>query len=119
MIDIGSSGSITVLFPNKGQPNNRLRAGETIEVPGLGYRLRVGGPAGSEIITAIATLDPLSLAALNVEDLKQQFSFMSGEASGEFTRALTSKDLFLEPEEGKAPEADKWAAASILFRIAP
>ena len=114
LLDIGSSGSITVLFPNKHQPNNKLLAGQSVQVPAQGYRVRVGGPPGSEVIKAIATLDPLNLDELSVEDLSQQFNSLSGDASGSFSRALTSKDLFVEPED-----AERWAEASVHFRIAP
>lgn len=55
LLDVGTSGRVTRLFPNRYQPDSRIRAGQTIVVPGdtakIDYRLR--GPAGIESLIAI------------------------------------------------------------------
>ncbi len=114
LLDIGSSGNIIVLFPNKYQPDNKVTAGQPIQIPASGYKIRVGGPAGTETIKAFATLDPLDLDELSVENLKGVFNTLDGDASSTFSQVLTSKDLFFEPEA-----RDRWAEANIHFRVAP
>lgn len=57
---MGSSGSTTVLFPNEAQTDNRIAAGEVLEIagPDSGLRIAVGAPAGTELITVIASNRP-------------------------------------------------------------
>ena len=114
LLDIGSSGNIIVLFPNKHQPDNHLRAGIPIQIPAAGYKIRVGGPAGTETIKAIATLEPLEFSELSMADVQAIFNALDGSGSGTFTHSLTSKDLFIEPEP-----AVGWAEASVHFRVTP
>jgi hypothetical protein len=57
VINVGSSGSTTVLFPKEIQTDNRIVAGEVLEIagPDEGLRIGVGAPAGTELITVIAS----------------------------------------------------------------
>ena len=60
VINVGTSGGTTVLFPNEAQTDNRIVAGEVLEIagPDAGLRLAVGGPAGAELIKVIASNRP-------------------------------------------------------------
>ncbi|MFQ5717364.1 MAG: DUF4384 domain-containing protein, partial [Nitrospinales bacterium] len=60
LLDIGSSGNVTVIFPNAFHPDNLIRAGVTVQIPGPGDRFKfdVQGPPGLERIKAAATLTP-------------------------------------------------------------
>lgn len=59
LLDVGTSGKVYVLFPNRYQPDNRLRAGETVTIPGdaapVDYQL--SGPAGVEALIGICRSD--------------------------------------------------------------
>mgnify|MGYP005638665123 FL=1 len=60
LLDINPGGKITVLFPNKYQKNNFVRAGETIQIPPSQHKkfgFEVKPPHGEERLKAIATLD--------------------------------------------------------------
>ncbi|MFL9827703.1 DUF4384 domain-containing protein [Rhodoplanes sp. SY1] len=63
VFSIGASGKVTQLFPNATQPSNRVKAGETVEIPpgGSGTRIKVTGPVGAELIKVIATSKPVTL----------------------------------------------------------
>ncbi len=63
ILDVGTSGKVHIIFPNKYQKNNRIRAGQIIKVPGknAGFDFRVGGPSGTELIKVIATTSPKHL----------------------------------------------------------
>ncbi len=67
MLNIGTSGRTTVLFPNAIQRESRVRAGQTLTLggPGAGYSIVPQGPAGVELVQVIATTRPLTLAELN------------------------------------------------------
>jgi hypothetical protein len=57
VFNVGASGKVTQLFPNGYQTNNRVRAGDTVEVPSSSSesRIKVTGPAGAELIKVVAT----------------------------------------------------------------
>src|SRR5688572_32374405 len=48
VIDVGTSGKVHVLFPNKYNSDNRILAHQVLQIPGADapYRIRVGGPSG-------------------------------------------------------------------------
>lgn len=60
LLNIGSSGRITVLLPNKFRPDNRVPGGTTVRFPEPDWpcKFRQNGPAGREQIIALATRDP-------------------------------------------------------------
>ena len=62
LIDVGTSGTVRILFPNALQRDNRVRAGEIYTVPSResGFVIKVEGPPGLERVKAIATPYPLS-----------------------------------------------------------
>lgn len=58
LLDIGTSGTLRVLFPNPYQRDNFIHGGKTyiIPDPAIGYEVRVDGPPGIERVKAIASL---------------------------------------------------------------
>lgn len=60
IVDVGTSGKVHVLFPNKYQKDNRILAHQVLQIPGAdaSWRVKVGGPPGQELIKVIATLKP-------------------------------------------------------------
>ena len=65
VLNIGASGKVTQLFPNAAQSDNKVKAGETVEIPSAasGAQIRVGGPVGAELIKVIATSKPVTVIA--------------------------------------------------------
>ena len=62
LVDVGTSGNVYILFPNRFSSGNKVKANEVYSVPdkGDGYKITVNGPPGTEIVKAIATLKPIS-----------------------------------------------------------
>ncbi len=60
IMDIGSSGKVNVIFPNKWSKGNRVEKGKTYRIPGKeqDYAFTVKGPAGVNFVKAIGTLKP-------------------------------------------------------------
>jgi hypothetical protein len=60
LIDVGTSGKATVIFPNHYCSDNRVKAGVTYQIPdpSAGFDYEVGPPAGVEIIRGIASREP-------------------------------------------------------------
>lgn len=63
VFNIGASGKVTQLFPNAFQTENRIKAGETLEIPSQasGTQIKVSGPVGAELIKVIATSKPVTI----------------------------------------------------------
>jgi len=62
VFNVGASGKITQLFPNGYQADNRIHAGETLEIPSAASesRIKVTGPVGIELVKIIATSKPVT-----------------------------------------------------------
>ncbi len=60
ILDIGSSGKVHVIFPNKMHKSNKVENGKVYRIPGKDdeYRFKVKGPTGVNFVKAIGTLKP-------------------------------------------------------------
>ncbi len=69
LINIGTTGNITQLFPNKLHPDHSVKAGMRYRIPGsdYGFELIVQPPGGTERIYALASTSPIDI-------FKNQFS---------------------------------------------
>lgn len=54
ILNIGSSGNVTMLLPNEYQRDNFLPVGHTYSLPAEDYSLTISGPAGREVIQVMA-----------------------------------------------------------------
>lgn len=63
ILDVGTSGKVNILYPNRFSGGNKIIAGKTYSIPGPddGYAIRVEGMPGIEVVRAIATMTPLSM----------------------------------------------------------
>lgn len=63
LLDIGTSGKLTVLFPNQYEKNNFVPRGRRVAVPEphYGFDIDVSGPTGTERVKAIVTTEPFTL----------------------------------------------------------
>jgi hypothetical protein len=66
VLNVGSSGRVSVIFPNYYQREAKVYAGQTVAIPAdtAGWRIDVAGPPGVEVIKIIATRERLDLAEL-------------------------------------------------------
>ena len=57
VLDVGTSGKVHIIFPNRYQRDNRVAAGQVVQIPDprADFAFQVQGPAGSELIKVIAT----------------------------------------------------------------
>ena len=108
VFDFSTDGSITVLFPNRFQPDNRARPGRTYRIPAEegGYRIRVQGPPGKEQLKLFATTEDVPLY---VRDYSQTPFNSIADGDVESVRGLVATFEKL-PETG-------WAEASWEFLV--
>jgi uncharacterized caspase-like protein len=125
LIDVGTSGQITVLFPNRYTINNAVRAGRSYIIPSeqMEFRLRAEGPPGYDLIKAVATRDRIDLETLNTGAFTGTFRSLSdgvrtsrGILEGLFV-GLRSKGLRdVRAESTSLPNAE-WATDSAFLKI--
>lgn len=72
--------SLTLLFPNALDGNNRITAGESLLLPRTGWRIAAGGPKGRDRLLALVTDGPRDLSALG------------GGRAGPFAQPLTDTE---------------------------
>ncbi len=64
----GSDGqSLYLLFPNALDADNRVHAGQRVALPGAGWEIVAGGPAGTEVLLVMVTDAPRDLSSLAAE----------------------------------------------------
>lgn len=106
VIDVGTSGKVHVLFPNKHQTDNRIMAHQVLQVPGTDapYRIAVGGPAGHELIKIVATTRPDAI--IDPQRLSELGPFRSYQGTAE----TLTRDLGIELEQRHRPGPQAGAA---------
>lgn len=127
LVDIDPAGKITVLFPNKFSSSNKLTADKIYNMPLPDvYRLRIEGPAGPEVVKAIATVAPLRLDVLAQD--KGEFAPLSGKASDTARLLLQQLRQAVNASASPLPAGAKgadltatagWATASAYLRVLP
>lgn len=109
LIDIGTSGKVTKLFPNKWYQSNKAEKGKTYRIPpkDSSFTFKVLGPGGNEYVKAIATSKPLECVDRAMV-----------EAKGEFLQfkepTVLLKNIGVELAKQRK---DTWAETAISFEI--
>jgi len=104
VLNVGSSGRVSVIYPNYYQRDMRVRAGQTVRIPaeGSNWHIDVQGPPGVEVIQVIASKEPLRLAELQrlAGSTEQQPLLSLDRSSDEVAR-----DLIPQVGSGGNPDA--------------
>jgi uncharacterized protein DUF4384 len=87
LVNVGTSGRITILYPNAYAPDHAVKAGRTYSVPAPGdpYELTLGGPEGVELVYAVFTTSAIRFAETNFA--KSAFTVVN-EIAVQFTRDI-------------------------------
>ena len=61
VLNVGTTGRVTQLFPNTYHTNNYIQANQTLHIPGPNapYNFSMGGPPGTELIKVVASSQPV------------------------------------------------------------
>jgi TolB-like protein len=67
LVDVGTSGKVHILYPNRFSGGSKVLAGKVYSIPGRddGYAITVLGPQGTEVVRAIATLTPIAMTEID------------------------------------------------------
>jgi hypothetical protein len=128
LVDVDPAGKMTVLFPNMYAKENFLNAGMVYEMPAQNlYRLQVGGPAGPELVKAIATTKPLNLEILSSdsgefnslnESAVEVAKAIADQLKREVNRLSTRGISVLPAAPVEQPiSTEGWATDEVLLRV--
>ena len=112
VLNVGPDGATTVLFPNRFQADNRVRANVVTEVPDPASRARIAvtGSTGAELIKVIASSRPASL--FDPTHLAQAGPFQSVRAAVDETARNLTVVMEAEP-------AAEWDVYDKVIRTVP
>jgi hypothetical protein len=80
--------SFYVLFPNGLDNNNRVRAGQTLRLPGPSWQLQAAGPAGTNELLVMVTRQPRALGGLQSDAASAGSPFVTAAADAEGRQRL-------------------------------
>jgi hypothetical protein len=115
IVNVGSSGRAHVIFPNRFEKENRVRAGEVLELPrGKHYHFKATGQPGTDLIKVVATRKPHRIT----DDSRLAEAGDYRRYTG--TPEALSRDLGVELKEKHEERNDAGAAvADVVIRILP
>lgn len=108
LIDIGTSGKTSIIFPNEWHKSNKIQAGKEYQVPSAesDFHFKVEGPTGKlELVKAIASLEPIEIKAKVAE--RGPFKVIRN-------AKLVLKDLSAEL---KTRDSKEWSTSTVSFYI--
>jgi hypothetical protein len=118
LFHVDAAGRLLRVLPNKSEPNNQVRAGTALEIPGRGapYRFVAAPPFGLETTVALVTSQPLD---------EREFRVAEGgfsEPVQEIPALVTTRGLRLAPSSTAPSGASAagpitvWDAVTVLIR---
>ena len=112
LVDLGTDGTVTVLFPNPYDRNNRVEAGEEIVFPSPSMDSDIVAlpPSGRGMVRAFLTSEPL--------DIPLEDDFTQGDVllADQLAEAVKSAAGPVE-ESSEAVRLDTWGTTSITYEI--
>jgi hypothetical protein len=110
LFNIGTSGKLTVLFPNYLFQNNFITANKIYAIPGDEYPFEyaLSGPPGVEKIKAIATTSKWNLV---------DFEFSKAEFFHSVESGIAARDISIVAKKMEEVPVDSWAEAMCEFEV--
>ena len=111
LVDIGTSGEVTVIYPNRLHTSHFVRAGQDVLIPpaDAGFTLAVQGPPGFDQVRAIATEEPVKIHASDFGGQKAIFRSLD---------KLQTRDLAVTINTEREKVAPgKWAEHTVAVEV--
>ncbi|MFP3947216.1 MAG: DUF4384 domain-containing protein [Longimicrobiales bacterium] len=118
LVDLGTDGRVTVLYPNRYEPENRIAAGETYTFPSpeMGFEIQAQPPSGRGTVQAFLTTRPLDLASVTAggDDFASGGVLLAEQISEAVVRAAGTVEGSRD-----AIRLDSWGTAFTSYEIEP
>jgi len=110
LFNIGTSGKLTILFPNYLFQNNFITANKIYAIPGKEYpfEYELSGPPGVEKIKAIATTSKRNLV---------DFEFSKADFFHTVESGIAARDISIVAKKMEEVPVDSWAEAACEFEV--
>jgi hypothetical protein len=106
VFDQDPNGEIVCIFPNAVQASNEIVGGKEVAIGGDKFRLRIGEPAGKEMVIALVTTQPLKSARL--DELVDSKSVSPKKISAKFAKKIYVEAMTGDPSLAETQDsADK------------
>ena len=122
LIDVGTDGSVRVLFPNASSPSLQAQPGVPLQFPASG-RIRVAPPTGKEMLVAIATARPLDVSQFDASTIPN-LGVRQLSGRGVRNAANRLRNLILETSPDTTPggsvnpsEESGWGSIFLVFPV--
>ena len=111
LLNIGTSGKLTILYPNALYKDNFIEGGKLFEIPGdeYGFEYQLSGPAGIEKLKAIVTESKINL-------VESQFS-PDGDMFKTVSPGAASRDISIIEKKVEEIPHDKWNETYFEFSV--
>jgi hypothetical protein len=121
LLDLGTDGTVTVLYPNRFVPEGRIGEGETLDIPtaAMPFRLRASGPEGWGMVRAVVTPQPLTLPATEDPLLSAKEGVVLAETAAEALHGALAGLWTEDAPLGDALPVAGWSTAIVNYRIVP
>ena len=111
VLQYGTDNTLIQLYPNQANPDNRIRAGQTLNLPQASWELGIGGPPGIDHFLAIVSKDKRDFAAAHFK-VSAGFAQLTADAAADAARRFTGPVSVLAGKPTCAePCADEYGAA--------
>lgn len=111
LLNIGTSGKLTILYPNTLHQDNFIEGGKLFEIPGdeYGFEYQLSGPAGIEKLKAIVTESKINLVESQFSPDGNMFKIISSGAA--------ARDISIIEKKVEEIPQDKWNEAYFEFSV--
>ncbi len=111
LVNIGTSGEVTVIYPNRLHASHFVRAGVEVTVPppDAGFTLTVQGPPGFDQVRAIATEEPVKIHASDFGGQRAVFRSLDRVQTRDLSVSISTE------RQKAAP--DKWAEHTVAVEV--
>jgi Domain of unknown function (DUF4384)/Caspase domain len=112
LVDLGTDGTVTVLFPNPFDRDNRVSAGQRITFPteSMESEIQAMPPAGRGMVRAFLTPLPLDIP------VGEDFTFGETLLADQIAKAVMQAAGLVEGSD-EAVKLDSWGSASVVYEI--
>lgn len=125
LLNVGSDGSMTLLYPNQFYKDNLVKKGQTVRIPppGSTFVYRINPPGGQEMVKAIATKEYIDPWGLDLQNLSGTFKSLEGSPDDLVDNLVLSFNKNLggtrpsSLDRVAVPTTKDWTTGEILYFI--
>lgn len=124
VLDVGTSGKITVLFPNKLHPDNAVKGNQVYHLPLVDkptFQIAVAPPVGREMVKVIATEKPVNLTGMDFQGMQSAFAGLPDSLNYAKKLATRVRDFIVvarpQPGGSTATPTAGWSTDFVTFQI--